>query len=260
MYERFKLHYVYRQLQSPLLCLFLVSSLPAISNAAQVDRETFMPDDFVVLTRRLSYNPDDLRAGDKLRSLCRKRNTVDRCIDVLNALTERHPKNKFLRYHAALAYVDQVPGHSLFKQGWLSTRSMNHVTSVIEQDATDWPAYYIRGLNGIYWPKSFRKLSGAIDDLETCIALSNAAPEGLRRPYHGLAYIALGDAYVKNGMVEDALRVYQIGAAIFDSEKLRYRLSLTHEELAVYVNDLRHTDRRVDTDISFLLDGGDNRI
>ncbi len=217
-------------------------------------------DDFSRLVRRLSYNPDDLAAGDELREHCRANEIVPKCIESLNELTKKHPKNKSLRYQAALAYVDEVPGHSLFRQGWLSTRSMNHMTKIIEGEPDDWTAHYIRGLNGLYWPTSFRKLPGSIKDLTYCISLSDKLPRGLLRPYHGYAYIALGDAFVKKGEIDKAIKVYKEGVEIFTSAKLEKRLQMSADELAQYVADLRHTDTRVDTTISFLVNGGENKL
>lgn len=217
-------------------------------------------DRFGVLVKRLNYNPDDLQVGDRLREKCRQEKNSVRCIDALNDLSKKHPKNKSLRYQAALAYVDEVPGHSLFRQGWLSSRSMAHMSKIIEIEPNDWPAFYIRGLNGLYWPTSFRKLPKSIADLSFCIELSSGLPAGLKKPYHALAYIALGDAYVKNGEVEEGRKTYRLGASKFSSSELDKRLGLNDEKLVAFVKDFRHTDQRVDTEISFLLDGGENKI
>jgi len=212
------------------------------------------------IERRLEYNPDDLEAGNRLREICREQKIVLKCIDTFNELTDKHPNNKSLRYHAALAYVDEVPGHTLFKQGWYSTRSMNHMSEVLKNEPSDWGAFYIRGLNGIFWPNSFRRLPGAIRDLSKCIELSEQLPVGLKKPYHVFAYIALGDAHVKNGDIESALPVYKSGLEIQPSERLKKRLSLKNEELTAFVLDANDRNKPVDTDITFLLDGGLNKL
>ena len=217
-------------------------------------------EEFDSIERRLNYNPDDIVAGNRLREICREQNIISTCIDSLNNLVDKHPKNKNARYQAALAYVDEVPGHSLFKQGWYSTRSMDHMSALLENDPVDWSAFYIRGLNGIFWPLSFRRLPGAIKDLKKCIEISSALPEGLQKSYHVYAYIALGDAYVKNGEIEEAIKIYRRGNEIENSKKLEKRLSLNTEELAEFVNNIRDRDKPVDTDISFLLDGGSSRL
>ena len=217
--------------------------------------------EFGAIERRLSYNPDDLKAGNRLREICRSEKSVPVCIKILNDLTQKYPKNKTLRYHAALAYVDQVPGHTLFKQGWYSTRSMDHMSEILKDDPTDWSALYIRGLNGIFWPNSFRRLPGAIKDLEKCIELSTHLPDGLKKPYHTFAYIALGDAHVKNGSIDQGLQVYKQGLEIHDSKRLEKRVSFkTNDELIAYVLDVNDRNKPVDTDITFLLDGGLSKL
>lgn len=216
--------------------------------------------EFDRLVRRLDYNPDDLKVGDKLRDLCRRNDASARCIDALNDLVDKHLKNKALRYQAALAYVDEVPGHSLFRQGWLSSRSMDHMSEVIEREPGDWAAYYIRGLNGLYWPRSFRKLPKAVKDLNQCIAFSEKLPKGLQRPYHGLAYIALGDAHVKDGDLEQGRKAYKRGVELFESDEMQKRLDMDDQALMEYVKKFRHTDQKVDTEISFLIDGGADKL
>lgn len=215
---------------------------------------------FNVLVRRLNYNPDDLGAGDKLREHCRLKSISSDCINELNSLTKKYPRNKFLRYQAALAYVDEVPGHSLFRQGWLSSRSMSHMTEVIEWEPNDWPAYYIRGLNGLYWPTLFHKLPRAITDLQFCINLSDKLPKGLLKPYHVLAFVALGDAYVKDGDVSKGQEIYKKGLSLHKSSELEKRLRMSSEKLTEFIKEFRHTDRTVDTEISFLLDGGASKL
>lgn len=254
-----------RQSQRPpimtksIFVLFCLAISP-LAFALDISKIDFSPDEFGVLQRRLLYNPDDLKVGDQLRALCVREDKIDQCIDALNQLTEKHPDNKSLRYQAALAYVDAVPGKTLFRQGWLSTRSMKHVSRVIEADPEDWPAYYIRGLNAVYWPTSFHKLSGAIADLKRCLEISGAMPAGLRRPYHALAFIALGDAYVKADEISAARATYQQGAELFDSNILRSRVVMSDQQLIDWVRDFRNTDSRVDTEISFLSSGGKEKI
>ncbi len=230
------------------------------SACANEDLSTTQHQQYEALVKRLKYNPDDIQAGDTLRELCRQRNVVPICIDAFNDLASLHPKNKYIRYHAALAYIDEVPGHSLFKKGWYSTRSMNHMNAVLDQDPNDWSAFYIRGLNGIYWPISFKRLGRAISDLQQCIALSEKMPDGLKQPYHLLAYIALGDAFVKNGELGKAREIYRRGLRLMKSAKLKHRLSLDDSVLRDFIKEVRDADKPVDTYISFLVDGGKNKL
>lgn len=240
-----------------VIAITVIISISAVAAGELMGEEK---SEFDALVKRLNYNPDDLEAGDRLRSICRKNDANGECIDALNELTKRHPKNRSLRYQAALSYVDEVPGHSLFRQGWLSSRSMEHMSEVIHLEPNDWAAYYIRGLNGLYWPRSFRKLPKAITDLTTCIDLSKKLPDGLVKPYHGLAYIALGDAYVKNKDIEKGREIYSQGSKAFESSEMKKRLSMNDEELSNFIKEFRHTDKAVDTEISFLLGGGAEKL
>ena len=231
----------------------------ALFGTANADSTDYI-EEFESIERRLEYNPDDIVAGNRLREICREQKIISECIDTLNELATIHPNNKNIRYHAALAYVDEVPGHTLFKQGWYSTRSMDHMSKVLENDPSDWNAFYIRGLNGIFWPLSFKRLPGAIRDLKKCIEISDSLPDGLKKSYHVFAYIALGDAYVKNGDLELALQIYAQGNEIQKSKKLEKRLSLDNNKLSQYVKEIRDRNKPVDTDISFLIDGGSNKL
>ena len=242
---------IYGQLVVLIILVFSTNTI--------ADDKTYI-EEFESIEKRLEYNPDDIVAGNRLREICREQKIISECIDTLNELASIHPNNKNIRYHAALAYVDEVPGHSLFKQGWYSTRSMDHMSAVLENDPGDWSAFYIRGLNGIFWPLSFKRLPGAIRDLKKCIEISDSLPDGLKKSYHVFAYIALGDAYVKNGELDLALQIYKQGNEIQKSEKLEKRLSFDNQKLTQYVKEIRDRNKPVDTDISFLIDGGSNKL
>jgi len=249
-------------LEIKFLIRFLVTIccvILSLSSSASFDENA--KKNFGEMIKRLNYNPDDIHTGDRLRKHCREHNENLKCIGALNKLVKSHKKNRILRYQAALAYVDELPGHTIFRKGWLSTRSMNHVSEIIKYDEADWPSYYIRGLNGVYWPLIFRKMSAAIVDLEKCVELTEDMPEGLRKPYNALAFIALGDAHVKNGDVEAGRDVYERGIKIFrSSAKLKSRLEMSSSQLTEYIAEIRHADTRVDTDISLLVTGGSEKI
>lgn len=210
--------------------------------------------------QRLERNPEDIEAGNKIRELCREKGEIPLCIDELNALVEKHPGNRLLRYQAALSYVDSVPGKSLYKKGWLSSRSQDHMTNVLESDPEDWTALYIRGLNNIYWPTSFRRLPKAISDLKMCVQISRSLPVGLQKPYHGLAFLALGDALVKNNQLGEAREIYGLGHQIYESKIMRERMNFSDQDLQEVIKRYRDSDHPVDTDLSFLVDGGAERL
>jgi len=208
-----------------ILSLFVVFATTLIATItfqdASAARVNFDTKEYDQTVRRLEYNPDDSAAGEHLRGLCRSAEVFDRCIASLNKLSKKYPNNRLLRYHAALAYVDKVPG---------------------------------------LWPKSFRRLPRAISDLRECTKISLGLPAGLRKPYHTLAYIALGDALVKKGDVDEAIKIYQAGLETHESEKLEKRLAMDPKSLQSYVKEVRDRNRPVDTNISYLTDGGVDRL
>lgn len=243
-----------------MVCAMQVNDAVFAEQAGSVSGNENYKAEFTSFVKRLEYNPDDLEAGNRLREICRKNDKVQDCIEALNELAKKHPTNKAIRYNAALAYIDIVPGHSLFKKGWYSSRSMDHMTDLLEYEPNDWSAYYIRGLNSIYWPKSFKRIPKAVADLKQAIAISESLPEGLRRPYHVLAYIALGDAYVKGGDLQLARETYRQGLALESSKVIKGRMAMTDAELESFVMEHRDTENHVDTDITFLVTGGSNKL
>lgn len=199
----------------------------------------------------LERRPEELRAGNELRRLCREQGRVERCIEVFDELARRRPELNSVRYQAALAYVDALPGLSLLRQGSLSTHSIAHVTSVLQRSPDDWLALYIRGLNNLYWPSWFGRTRRALADLRRCVELSERADPAAA--HHALSYAALGDAYVKSGDTARGLQTWARGLQRFPaSPELRARAALSRDTAAAFVDSQRDLDRPIDTDLSFL--------
>ena len=178
---------------------------------------------------------------------------MGRCVDVFDELARRNPQSRAARYNAALAYIDDLPGRTILRQGWLSTRSIEHVSRVLEQEPADWLAVYIRGLNNLYWPRWFGRIERAIVDLQRSVELAEAKPSGEQHPYHALAYVALGDAQAKAGRVSEARGAWKRGAARHPGRAdLARRLALADGMLASFVDAERDLQKPIDTDVSFL--------
>lgn len=207
---------------------------------------------FQALAGRLEALPDDVGLGNRLRQLCREAKIYNECIEFFERVVEKHPRDANLRYNAALAYVDNVPGHSILEQARLSTHSIDHVSAVLKERPDDWVALYIRGVNNIYWPSWYRRNSRAIADLEQCVRLSETAAAS-RKPYHALAYLALGDALIKADREAEARLIWRRGLELEGAaEQLQARLEKGSEELRDFIDAVRSRDVPVDTDISFL--------
>jgi hypothetical protein len=201
----------------------------------------------------LQPKPGDVRLGNDLRRECRRAGQMARCIELFDGLVERHPEVRSLRYNAALAYVDDLPGHSLLKQGSLSTRSIEHMDLLVESDPKDWLALYIRGLNNLYWPAWFRRTPQSIEDLSRCVEISERLPKGEVRPFHRLAYLALGDAQTMVGDVAAARATWRRGLGAHPGARdLTQRLAVPEAELPQFVAAARDIEKPVDTDLAFL--------
>jgi tetratricopeptide (TPR) repeat protein len=189
-------------------------------------------------------------AGNTLRRVCREGNAVERCITLFEKLAEGHPNVVAVRINAALAYVDELPNHSLYTQAKLSTHSIQHVSAILETDPDNWLALYIRGLNNLYWPLWYRRTDRAIADLTRCIRLSEGMSAARRRPYMALAYVALGDTYARLSRIDDALAAWKRGARLYQSPQLQDRLQAEPRTLHEMIEKIRSRDVPIDTDLS----------
>ncbi len=243
-----------RIMRAPLALALVLAALMASPPARSVEPPSTVHarngvDDLVTA---LEKQPRSIRIANDLRRYCRSAGVIDTCIEVLDKLVRDYPDAKELRYNAALAYVDKLPGLSIYRQGWLSTRSMEHVTPLIDADSGDWLAYYIRGMNHLYWPRWFRHTDRAIQDLEHCVRISSHLPLEQARPFHVLAYLALGDGFAKAGRIEEAKKIWREGLSVYPSGRLRERLVLPVSDLPAYIDVQRDLDKPIETDLVFL--------
>lgn len=206
---------------------------------------------FAALAEQVAAQPEDMLAANELRRVCRQQNTPDSCVDFFDKLVARHPNAQAARYNAALAYIDSLPGHSLLAQAKLSTHSMAHASAVLERRPHDWLALYIRGLNNLYWPKWYRRADRALADLRQCTQLTQALPAEQLKPYMAIAYVALGDAYVKLERLPEAQEAWRQGANVHASQEIQQRLALPADRLVDAIDHIRSREVPVDTDLSF---------
>jgi tetratricopeptide (TPR) repeat protein len=204
---------------------------------------------FDELSRRVQAAPADAMAGNILRKVCREEKAVERCIALFDKLAEGHPDVEAVRINAALAYVDELPNHSLYTQAKLSTHSMEHVSAILATDPDNWLALYIRGLNNLYWPIWYRRTDRAIADLAHCIRVSEGLSAARQRPYMALAYVALGDTYARLERIDEALAVWKKGARIYESVQLRDRIGAQPRMLHETIEKIRSRDVPIDTDL-----------
>jgi len=204
---------------------------------------------FDEVSRRVQATPADAMAGDALRRVCREEKAVESCITLFEKLAEGHPTVQAVHFNAALAYVDELPNHSLYTQARLSTHSMQHVSAILATDPDNWLALYIRGLNNLYWPLWYRRTDRAIADLTHCIRVSEGLSAARRRPYMVLAYVALGDTYARLSRIDDARAAWKQGAKLYQSAQLQDRIRAEPQTLHEMIEKIRSRDVPIDTDL-----------
>ncbi len=216
------------------------------------------------LERAIELAPDRLLYGNLYRRLvCRYGHLYfDRSIRFFEDLVERHPDLIMPRLNKALAYVDKMPYPKLgiVRQGILSNQSLAELNAILAIDPRCWTAKFIRGMNHLHWPRKLGHAPQAITDFSELIALQKGYPAKLQRDYFALAYVCLGDSYVKNrenGYQENLARARQAwldGLEVYpDSSELSQRLQLLEkspEEVVEFIGRLRGLDDPVDTDLS----------
>ncbi len=172
----------------------------------------------------------------------------------LAALAGRKPTDAVL-LNLSLAYVDQMAGKDLLRQGHLSTRSQDAVEQIIKRKADHWVAWYIRGINNLYWPDWFRKAPLAQQYLIQAVTLHEqlSPAEQDENDMYALGYLALGDAYALQDQPADARRIWEKGQRAYPYVAvLRERLSLADAGLHAAVRAIRDANKPVDTDLAFL--------
>ena len=177
-------------------------------------------------------------------------------------LAQKHPQATMPRLNQALAYVDKMPYPKLgiVHQGILSNKSLGVLDAILQDEPNCWTAKFIRGMNHLHWPRKLGHAPLAIDDFTELIAMQKTFPPQQQRDYFALAYVALGDSYVKNrahGLDENlarARRAWEAGLKEYpDSPELRKRLELMDssvDELVRFVKKLRGLEDPVDTDLA----------
>jgi len=196
----------------------------------------------------------DMQALNALRLRLKAADKAAVAREFFAALAERGPTEAVL-LNLSLAYVDQLPGKNLLRQGHLSTRSQRTVERIIERDPDYWVAWYIRGINNLYWPDWFRKAPLAREYLAEAVAIHQRQTpvEQSVNDMYALGYLALGDAHALLDEPAKARQSWQQGRRAYPYvAALRERLALADEEQHVAVRALRDANKPIDTDLAFL--------
>jgi tetratricopeptide (TPR) repeat protein len=216
------------------------------------------------LERAVLLDPDALLYSNTYRLLIRRYGHVyfDRSIRFFEDLVERHPDKVMPRLNKALSYVDKMPYPKLgiVSQGKLSNKSLAELDCILSDlDAECWTAKYIRGMNHLHWPRKLGHAPLAIRDFSELIEMQKKLPAEKQRDYFALAYVGLGDSYVKNreeGFEENlnnAREAWARGLSEYpNEEQLKVRIEMWQrdkDELIKFIRGLRGLEDPVDTDL-----------
>jgi tetratricopeptide (TPR) repeat protein len=186
----------------------------------------------------------------------------DRSIRFCEDQYAAHPDSLMVRLNLALAYVDKMPYPKLgiVGQGILSNKSLQLLDGILRQHPGCWTAKFVRGMNHLHWPRMLGHAPQAIADFSELIAMQKTLPADQQHDYFALAYVALGDAYVKNchlgreSHLAKAREAWEQGLREYpDCAELRERLQVldaSADDLIRFVNQLRGLESPVDTDLS----------
>ncbi|HWR82340.1 MAG TPA: tetratricopeptide repeat protein [Candidatus Deferrimicrobium sp.] len=279
--------YRWPALTAAIALLSLTSPHDALSQRTRIDKETLevqelvdllaeFPDDAQVhfqlgillaqqdrrdealshFEQAIRLEPQSLIYGNEYRMTSIWFKECDRAIEFFEELVDRNESPQVSRLQLALAYVDKMPSVMLgiVSQGLLSNKSINRLTQVIEQDSSNWAAWYARAMNHLHWPRAMRHGTQSIHDFQQALKIQSAMNLPKPRPYFVLTYIGLGDALVKEKRHDEARDVWRRGLELFSKNAhLRKRLTLADNvQLEKFVEKARWLEKQIDTDLSIL--------
>jgi enediyne biosynthesis protein E4 len=218
------------------------------------------------LEKAILLDPTRLLYANSYRALIRRYGAAyyDRAIRFFEDLSDRNPGQLMPALNKALAYVDKMPYPKLgiVAQGKLSNKSIETLDAILKTDPECWAAKFVVAMNHLHWPRKLNHASLAVQQFTELIAMQKKFPPEKQRDHFALAYVGLGDSYVKNidqGQEENlahARKTWESGLAQYpNSAALKKRLALiaqSPEAIIQFVVDLRSLKNPVDTDLNLI--------
>jgi hypothetical protein len=231
----------------------MLAALPVVAAAQRDAPPRLTPAARAELTRLeklVASNPDSLRAGAQYRRVVIETWQHDRAHDFFDRLLKKNASSANLLLTAALARADEMPrlkipgivsaGRKILE---LSTRSLAL--------RSYWGTHLVRGrvlVGASRVPMGKAVRAPGIADLERARGLRVAAKPCTLQVQ---IFTTLGDAYWLDGRPDDAQRVWQEGAALFeDSDALVERLSGNKPFIETLVDRSFSPWKRADTGTS----------
>lgn len=200
----------------------------------------------------LERDPDNLRVANDYRREVIRTGEYDRAIEFFGKLTAAHPQAPYAWLNYGYAYVDKIPAAGSITQVILANSALGHFTKSIDLRRS-WLALYTRGNSYLYWPKIFGRAPLGVKDLEEAVAI--ARKEAKKKPVYVRSWIALGDGYVKTDQPDKAKAIWREAVEVFGTNPdLQARLGKSGEELDAFLYEVHDPNKRVDTDLTPLLE------
>jgi tetratricopeptide (TPR) repeat protein len=172
--------------------------------------------------------PDSLRFANEYRRAVIRTGEYDRAIAFFDKLTAAHPQAAFAWLNYGYAYVDKIPAAGSITQVILASSALGNFTKSIELERS-WIALYTRG--------------------------NSAKKEAKKKPVYVRSWIALGDGYVKTDQPDKAKAIWREAVQTFGTNPdLEARLGRDGEELEKLLYDVHDPNKRVDTNLTPLLE------
>ena len=208
----------------------------------------------VVLEVAMDKDPSRLALSNYYRLKASKDKQYERSIAYFKKAVEvKHAKVNEMFYNLAFAYIDKIPSVGPMGAGFLSKRAIKQFQHVLDLHPDDWISTYGIGMNYLHWPDYFKKNHNAMVYLEDATKLQTGTE---LKPYYILTYIRLGDAYAKNGKLEEAYSVWEEGLTRYpDHPDLAMRFSTPRNEIGSAIRLLYNPNNsigEINTDISVL--------
>lgn len=208
----------------------------------------------VILEEEMQKDPTRLALSNYYRLTASANKQFERSINFFKAAVEgKYSDVDEMYYNLAFAYIDKIPSVGPMGAGFLSKRAIKQFETVIERDPDDWAANYGIGMNYLHWPDYFKKNDRAMIYLEKTADLQRNQKT---QPYFILTYIRLGDAYAKNGKIDEAYAIWQEGLDVFPNHAdLVSRADTPKDKIALAMRELYNPNNsigEINTDISVL--------
>jgi tetratricopeptide (TPR) repeat protein len=218
------------------------------------------------LEKAMLRDPDRLLYANTYRTFIRRYGSAyyDRSIRFFEDLSDRAPGKLMPSLNKALAYVDKMPYPKLgiVAQGKLSNKSIETLDGILKTDPECWAANFVVAMNHLHWPRKLNHAPIAVEEFTELITMQTKFPPERQREHFALAYVGLGDSYMKNldaGLEENvglAKQTWEAGGVQYPkSPDLKHRLDLLARgtnDIIQFITELRSLKNPVDTDLNLI--------